>query len=41
MTRIICPKCDATMEEAGAFEAHMTSEHPDPPAPLGFGRTLL
>lgn len=39
MTKVVCPKCDATIAEP-SFEDHMAKEHPGVPAPLGFGHTL-
>ena len=41
MSRIICPKCDATLAEGEAFEAHMSEQHPGVPASLGFGHTMF
>lgn len=41
MTRIVCPKCDASLTEQEAFEAHMAAEHPAARAALGFGHTLF
>ena len=40
MTRVVCPKCDASIEQPEAFEDHMAKEHPGVPTSLGFGHTL-
>lgn len=40
MTKMVCPKCDASIEQPQTFEDHMAREHPGVPASLGFGHTL-
>lgn len=40
MTRIVCPKCEASIEGERPFQAHMEEEHPGHRASVGFGHTL-
>lgn len=40
MTHVVCPKCDATIDQPETFEDHMAKEHPGLPRALGFGHTL-